>query len=208
MKTGAPVAAFARPVRLRPVDRRSTPSLSPIAPRTSSLAVQTQRRRLRRTRPERSAWLEPEPTSSGPWQPRGPILPDDRDFGPAMARLTNGSASSWMSVLRPQADCGGASSRLQQSRARCEQVRTTAAIFFAKTKMGFGNYSDPLPRNLPLPRRRLAVAWRCDTRRDRASFQHAQGMSIRTFSTATSRYPPVRTTCARPNASFASVLLI
>lgn len=42
-----------------------------------------------------------------------------------------------MSVLRPQADCGGASSRLQQSRARCEQVRITAAIFFAKTKMGW-----------------------------------------------------------------------
>jgi hypothetical protein len=83
MKTGATVAAFARPVRLRPVDRRSTPCLSPIAPRTSSLAVQTQRRRLRRTRPERSAWPEPEPTSSGPWQPREPMLPDDRDFGPA-----------------------------------------------------------------------------------------------------------------------------
>ena len=88
MKTGATVAAFARPVRLRPVDRRSTPCLSPIAPRTSSLAVQTQRRRLRRTRPERSAWPEPEPTSSGPWQPREPMLRDDRDFGPAMARLT------------------------------------------------------------------------------------------------------------------------
>jgi hypothetical protein len=42
-----------------------------------------------------------------------------------------------MSVLRPQADCGGASSRPQQSRARCEQVRMTAAIFFAKTKMGW-----------------------------------------------------------------------
>jgi hypothetical protein len=42
-----------------------------------------------------------------------------------------------MSVLRPQADCGGASSRLQQSRARCEQVRMTEAIFFAKTKMGW-----------------------------------------------------------------------
>ena len=38
--------------------------------------------------PERSAWPEPEPTSSGPWQPREPMLPDDRDFGPAMARLT------------------------------------------------------------------------------------------------------------------------
>ncbi len=87
-ETGATVAAFARPVRLRPVDRRSTPCLSPIAPRTSSLAMQTQRRRLRRTRPERSAWPEPEPTSSGPWQPREPMLPDDRDFGPAMARLT------------------------------------------------------------------------------------------------------------------------
>jgi len=84
MKTGATVAAFARPVRFRPVDRRSTPCLSPIAPRTSSLAVQTQRRRLRRTRPERSARPEPEPTSSGPWQPREPMLPDDRDFGPAM----------------------------------------------------------------------------------------------------------------------------
>ena len=88
MKTGATVAAFARPVRLRPVDRRSTPCPSPIAPRTSSLAVQTQRRKLRRTRPERSAWPEPEPTSSGPWQLREPMLPDDRDFGPAMARLT------------------------------------------------------------------------------------------------------------------------
>ena len=55
---------------------------------TSSLAAQTQRRRLRRTWPERSAWPEPEPTSSGPWQPREPMLPDDRDFGPAMARLT------------------------------------------------------------------------------------------------------------------------
>src|SRR6202521_4211093 len=87
-ETGATVAAFARPVRLRPVDRRSTPCLSPIAPRTSSLAMQTQRRRLRRTRPERSAWPEPEPTSSGLWQPREPMLPDDRDFGPAMARLT------------------------------------------------------------------------------------------------------------------------
>src|SRR6266404_2244784 len=32
---------------------------------------------------------EPEPTSSGPWQPREPMLPDDRDFGPAMARLTS-----------------------------------------------------------------------------------------------------------------------
>jgi hypothetical protein len=80
MKTGATVAAFARPVRLRPVDRRSTPCprASPIAPRTSSLAVQTQRRKLRRTRPERSAWPEPEPTSSGPWQLREPMLPDDR----------------------------------------------------------------------------------------------------------------------------------
>jgi len=38
--------------------------------------------------PERSAWPEPEPTSSGPWQPREPMLPDDRDFEPAMARLT------------------------------------------------------------------------------------------------------------------------
>src|ERR1700757_4639665 len=77
-------------VRLRPVDRRSTPCprASPIAPRTSSLAVQTQRRKLRRTRPERSAWPEPEPTSSGPWQPREPMLPDDRDFEPAMTRLT------------------------------------------------------------------------------------------------------------------------
>ena len=28
-----------------------------------------------------------EPTSSGPWQPREPMLPDDRDFEPAMARL-------------------------------------------------------------------------------------------------------------------------
>ena len=36
----------------------------------------------------RSAWPEPEPTSSGPWQPREPMLPDDRDFEPAMARLT------------------------------------------------------------------------------------------------------------------------
>ena len=90
MKTGATVAAFARPVRLRPIDRRSTPCIrtSPIAPRTSSLGEQTQRRKLRRTRPERSAWPEPEPTSSGPWQPREPMLPDDRDFGPAMARLT------------------------------------------------------------------------------------------------------------------------
>src|SRR5882724_6750686 len=81
------VAAFARPVRLRPVDRRSTPCprTSPIAPRTSWLAVQTQRRKVRRTRPERSAWPEPEPTSSRPWQPREPMLPDDRDFGPAMA---------------------------------------------------------------------------------------------------------------------------
>src|SRR5260370_14905622 len=42
-----------------------------------------------------------------------------------------------MSVLRPKVDCGGASSRLQQSRARCEQVRITAAIFFDKTKMGW-----------------------------------------------------------------------
>ena len=86
MKTGATVAAFARPVRLRPVDLRLTPCprASPIATRTSSLAVQTQRRKLRRTRPERSAWPEPEPTSSGPWQPREPMLPDDRDFGPAM----------------------------------------------------------------------------------------------------------------------------
>src|SRR5580692_7931825 len=66
--------------------RRSTPCLSPIAPRTSSLAVQTQRRRLRRSRPERSAWPEPEPTSSGPWQPREPMLPDDRlraSYGPS-----------------------------------------------------------------------------------------------------------------------------
>src|ERR1700720_192215 len=88
MKTGTTVAAFALPVRLRPVDRRSTPCLSPIAPRTSSLAAQTQRRRLRRTWPERSAWPAPEPTSGGPWHPREPMLPDDRDFGPAMARLT------------------------------------------------------------------------------------------------------------------------
>ena len=90
MKTGATVAAFARPVRLRPVDLRLTPCprASPIAPRTSSLAVRTQRRKLRRTRPERSAWPEPEPTSSGPWQPREPMLPDDRVFGPATARLT------------------------------------------------------------------------------------------------------------------------
>src|SRR6202521_929244 len=73
-ETGATVAAFARPVRLRPVDRRSTPCLSPIAPRTSSLAMQTQRRRLRRTRPERSAWPEPEPTSSGPQKPEMPNL--------------------------------------------------------------------------------------------------------------------------------------
>ena len=91
MKTGATAAAFARRVRLRPVDRRSTPCPSPIAPRTSSLAVQTQRRKLRRTRPERSAWPEPEPTSSGPWQPQEPMLPDDRDFGPAMARLAHSS---------------------------------------------------------------------------------------------------------------------
>jgi len=62
------------------------------------------------------------------------MLPDDRDFGPA---TPNGSASSWISVLRPQADCAGASSRLQQSRARCEQVRMTAAIFFAKTEMSW-----------------------------------------------------------------------
>jgi hypothetical protein len=62
-------------------------NISHIAPRTSSLAVQTQRRKLRRTRPERSAWPEREPTSSGPWQPREPMLPDDRDFEPAMARL-------------------------------------------------------------------------------------------------------------------------
>src|ERR1700720_358283 len=88
MKTGTTVAAFALPVRLRPVDRRSTPCQSPIAPRTSSLAAQTQRRRLRRTRPEQGAGPEPEPTSSGPWQPREPTLPEDRDFGPAMARLT------------------------------------------------------------------------------------------------------------------------
>ena len=27
--------------------------------------------------PERSAWPEPEPTSSGPWQPREPMLPND-----------------------------------------------------------------------------------------------------------------------------------
>jgi len=33
MKTGATVAAFALPVRLRPVDRGSTPCPSPIAPR-------------------------------------------------------------------------------------------------------------------------------------------------------------------------------
>jgi hypothetical protein len=48
MKIAATVAAFAGPVRLRPVDRRSTPCprASPIAPRTSSLAVQTQRRKL------------------------------------------------------------------------------------------------------------------------------------------------------------------
>src|SRR4029077_4047318 len=84
----ATVAGFARPVGLRPVDWRSTPCPSPIAPRTSSLAVQTQPRKLRRTQPEPSAWPEPEPTSSGPWQPREPMLPDDRDFGPAMARLT------------------------------------------------------------------------------------------------------------------------
>lgn len=97
MKTGATIAAFARSVRLRPVDRRSTcPKASPIAPRTSSLAVQTQRRKLRRTRPERSAWPEPELTSSGSWQPREPMLPDDGDFGTAMARLTQRSASSWM----------------------------------------------------------------------------------------------------------------
>ena len=90
MKTGATVAAFARPVRLRPVDRRSTlcPRTSHIAPRTSSLAVQTQRKKLQRTRSERSAWPEPELTSIGPWQPREPMLPDDRDFGSAMARLT------------------------------------------------------------------------------------------------------------------------
>src|SRR5271154_3353003 len=90
MKTGATVAAFARPVRLRPVDRRSTlcPRASHIAPRTSSLAVQTQRRKLRGTRSERSAWPEPELISIGPRQPREPMLPDDRDFGSAMARLT------------------------------------------------------------------------------------------------------------------------
>ena len=107
MKTGATVTAFARPVRLRPVDRRSTPCLSPIAPRTSSLAVRTQRRRLRRTRPERSAWPEPEPTSSGPWQPREPMLPDDRDFGPAMARLTQ-RQRIFVDV------CSAASSRLRR----------------------------------------------------------------------------------------------
>jgi hypothetical protein len=104
MKTGATVAAFARPVRLRPVDRRSTPCprASPIAPRTSSLAVQTQRRKLRRTRPERSAWPEPELTSSGSWQPREPMLPDDRDFGRALARFPSGSASSWMVFRGPR----------------------------------------------------------------------------------------------------------
>jgi hypothetical protein len=103
MKTGATVAAFARPVRLRPVDRISTqcPRASPIAPRTSSLAVQTQRRKLRRTRPERSAWPEPELTSSGSWQPREPMLPDDRDFGPAMARLTQ-RQRIFVDGLRPQ----------------------------------------------------------------------------------------------------------
>ena len=109
MKTGATVAAFARPVRLRPVDRRSTPCprASPIAPRTSSLAVQTQRRKLRRTRPERSAWPEPELTSSGSWQPREPILTDDRDFGPAMARLTQ-RQRIFVDV------CSAASSRLRR----------------------------------------------------------------------------------------------
>jgi transposase len=109
MKTGATVAAFARPVRLRPVDRRSTPCprASPIAPRTSSLAVQTQRRKLRRTRSERSAWPEPELTSSGSWQPREPMLPDDRDFGLAVARLTQ-RQRIFVDGLRPQADCGGA----------------------------------------------------------------------------------------------------
>ena len=141
MKTGATVAAFARPVRLRPVDRRSTPCPSPIACRTSSLAVQTLRRKLRRTRPERSAWPEPEPTSSGPWQPREPMLPDDRDFGPARPVSPNASAF-----------CSAASSRL---RRRVEPATAIAGTLrtgphdrgnlLRQTKMGWIDG----PRNAP-----------------------------------------------------------
>jgi hypothetical protein len=65
------------------------------------------------------------------------MLPDDRDFGPAMARLIQ-RQRIFVDV------CSAASSRLRrrvepatQSRARCEQVRMTAATFFAKTKMGW-----------------------------------------------------------------------
>ena len=49
---------------------------------------------------ERSAWPEPELTSSGPWQPREPMLPDDRDFWPAMARLTQ-RQRTFVDGLRP-----------------------------------------------------------------------------------------------------------
>jgi hypothetical protein len=45
------------------------------------------------------------------------MLTDDRDFGLAVARLTQ-RQRIFMDGLRPQADCGGASSQLQQSRAR------------------------------------------------------------------------------------------
>ena len=87
--------------------------------------------------PERSAWPEPEPTSSGPWQQREPMLPDDRDFGPAMARLTQ-RQRIFVDV------CSVASSRL---RRRVEPATAIAGTlrtgphdrgnFFAKTKMGW-----------------------------------------------------------------------
>ena len=58
----------------------------------------------------------------------------------------NGSASSWMSVLQPQADCGGASSWLQQSRARCEQVRMTAGNLLRQNQDGLDRESGEQAR--------------------------------------------------------------
>ena len=63
-----------------------------------------------------------ELTSSGPWQPREPTLPDDRDFGPAMARLPQRQRIFVDVCSAASSRLGGASSRLQQSWARCEQV--------------------------------------------------------------------------------------
>src|SRR5258708_22536996 len=42
-------------------------------------------------------------------------------------------------------------------------------------------FTTTKPKVLSSPRIVLAVAWRCDTRRDRATSKHAQGMRIHTF---------------------------